>query len=100
LNDAAAAETRARKLLREGWAPGAAAAKLCALGVTDEVAWRTVKEAAGGAGEAALLKAALQRRLHGRSPRDERERAKHLRWLLSRGYSEEAAREAVGERDE
>jgi regulatory protein len=96
LDDGVAAESKARKLLRDGWAPGAVVAKLSALGVTDELARRAV----AGVDERSLLRAALQRRTRGRAPHDARERAKLLRWLLGRGYSEESAREAVGAKDE
>jgi regulatory protein len=99
LDDAAAAEDYARKLVGAGHAPASAVAKLCGRGVTEELARRAVAQASGGAGERALLRAALERRLGGRAAaqvRDARERARLARWLLARGYGEDVVREELG----
>ena len=86
MDDREVARARAQTLISKGNAPRLAARKLSRQGVTGEDARAAVDEAAGGAGEAELVARALQKRLRGRAPRDEKERQRIFRALLAKGH--------------
>ncbi len=91
LDDASFARARARGLASRGFGPRAVAFKLAGAGVGKEVAAGSIEEAYGDT-EVSLARAALERRLRGRSFRslEPKERDRLLRWLASRGFSARA----------
>ena len=86
MDDRELARVRAQSLLANGTAPRLAARRLSAQGVAAGDVHSAVAEAAGGASEAALVALALQKRLRGRAPRDEKERQRIFRALLAKGH--------------
>ena len=86
MDDLEVARGRARTLLARGEAPRLAARKLEAQGVAAADAQGAIDEAREGASEAELAARALQKRLRGRKPRDERERQRVFRALVARGH--------------
>jgi len=96
MDDREVARGRARSRIEQGDAPRLAARRLEAQGIAPEVASEAAREAAGGSGEEELAAAALRRRLRGRPPRDEREKRRLFRALLSKGHKPRTAAKALG----
>ncbi len=96
INDEETARVRARTRIGRGDAPRLAARKLAAQGVEQRVAAAAASEAAEGAGEDELAALALQKRLRGREPADEREKQRLLRALVAKGHRPSAAAKALG----
>ncbi len=86
MDDREVARGRARTLLARGEAPRQAARRLQAQGVAAADARGAVDEATEGASEAELVANALQKRLRGRAPRDQRERQRVFRALVAKGH--------------
>ena len=95
MDDREVALGRARTLLGRGEAPGLAARRLGAQGVSAPVARAAVAEVAGGAAEDELLARALRLRLRGRQPRDEGERRRLYRSLVAKGHRASAVARAL-----
>jgi regulatory protein len=102
LDDRAYALDRAAALLgSRKMAPAQVAAKLAAAGVAGRDADAAVEQARAGASELELARLALAKRrprVDESAPARERDRA--ARWLMSRGFTEEAARALLGLTDE
>jgi regulatory protein len=86
MDDAAVAGARARTLLEQGASLRLAQRKLQAQGVASLTARAAAAEAAEGTSERELVERALQKRLRGRPPRDEKERNRIFRALVSKGH--------------
>ncbi len=96
INDRETARTRARSRLDQGDAPRHVAKRLAAQGIDEPEARAAAVEAAEGVGEDELASRALQRRLRGRQPADEREKRRLLRALIAKGHRPSAAAKALG----
>jgi regulatory protein len=96
MDDREVARGRARNSLLRGEAPRRTARKLSAQGVRAEDARAAIDEARGEADDDELARRALQKRLKGREPKDDRERQKLLRALLAKGHRPGAAARALG----
>lgn len=96
MDDRETARARARTLIERGTGPRLAERKLAAQGIADQDARSAVDEAKGEAGEDELAARALQRRLRGRTPRDEKEKRRLLRALIAKGHRPGAAARALG----
>ena len=86
MDDREVARARARTRVLSGDAPRMAARRLEAQGVPGSIAQEAAREAAGEAGEEELAARALQRKLRGRAPRDDRERQRLFRALVAKGH--------------
>ena len=96
INDPETARARARSRVGRGDAPRLAVKKLVAQGVEQGDARAAAAEAAEGASEEELASRALERRLKGRQPADEREQRRLFRALVGKGHSPSAAAKALG----
>jgi len=96
INDRETARDRARSRVGRGEAPRLAAKKLVAQGVEQGDARAAATDAAEGASEEELASRALERRLKGRQPADEREQRRLFRALVGKGHSPSAAAKALG----
>jgi regulatory protein len=96
MDDREVARGRARTLIERGDAPRLAARRLVAQGIAPLDAQAAVAEASGEADDEELARKALQRRLRGRQPADEREKRRLLRALIAKGYKPGAAARALG----
>src|SRR5207248_4419154 len=86
MDDRETARGRARTLIERGTGPRLAERKLAGQGIADQDARSAVDEARGEAGEDELAARALERRLRGRTPRDEKEKRRLLRALIAKGH--------------
>lgn len=86
MDDREVARARARSRVLSGDAPRVAARRLEAQGIPGSIAEEAAREAAGEAGEEELAARALQRKLRGRTPRDDRERQRLFRALVAKGH--------------
>ena len=96
MDDREVARGRARTLIGRGDAPRLAARRLAAQGIAPQDAQAAVAEASGEADDQELARKALQRRLRGREPADEREKRRLLRALIAKGHKPGAAARALG----
>jgi regulatory protein len=96
MDDREVARGRARTLIERGDAPRLAARRLAAQGIAPQDAQAAVAEASGEADAEELARKALQRRLRGREPGDEREKRRLLRALIAKGYKPGPAARALG----
>src|SRR5689334_5390717 len=96
MDDREVARSRARNSLVRGEGPRLTAQRLSAQGVKPEVARAAIDEARGEADEDELARRAVQKRLKGREPRDDREKQRLLRSLIARGHQPGAAARALG----
>jgi regulatory protein len=96
MDDREVARGRARTLIGRGDAPRLAARRLAAQGIAPQDAKAAVAEASGEADDQELARKALQRRLRGREPADEREKRRLLRALIAKGHKPGAAARALG----
>lgn len=96
LDDREVARSRARALIGKGNAPRLLARKLAAQGIAPSEARAAAVEAAEGAGEDELAAQALQRRLRGRTPADDREKQRLFRQLVAKGHRPSAVARAIG----
>jgi SOS response regulatory protein OraA/RecX len=96
MDDAAVAEGRARTLFAAGVAPRLATRRLLSQGVAAPAAKAATEAAAEGADEAALVARAVEKALRGREPRDEKERHRLLRRLVSKGHRPSLVAKALG----
>ena len=95
MDDAAVASARARTLVGQGASPLLVRRKLRSQGVSSATASAAAEEAAEGKSERDLVDAALQKRLRGRPPRDEKERRRVFRALVSKGHRAALVAEAL-----
>ena len=95
LDDSEVARSRARTLLGRGTAPRLAARKLAAQGIAAAEARAAADEAAEGAGEEDLARAAVRRALRGRTP-DAADKQKLLRKLAARGHKPSVLAKILG----
>jgi regulatory protein len=97
LDDAAYAQARAETLLSRGrFGPAAAAARLAGEGVPEAMALAAIRAACGQRDERALARECLAARRLPLSPgAPAKERARAARFLLGRGFSEEAVRDLL-----
>jgi regulatory protein len=96
MDDREVVRERARSRALLGEAPRLTAQRLEAQGVSASLASEAVQEAAGGATEEELASRALQRRLRGRVPRDQREKQRLVRALVAKGHRPQIAARVVG----
>lgn len=96
MDDREVARGRARARALGGEAPRLISRRLEAQGIPAQEAAEAAREAAAGAGEEELASRALQRKLRGRSPRDDRERQKLLRALIAKGHRPQIAARVLG----
>lgn len=96
MDDAAVASARARTLLERGASPLLMRRRLLAQGVESATARAAAEEAAEGASERELVERALQKRLRGRAPRDDKERRRLFRALIGKGHRAALVAEALG----
>jgi regulatory protein len=96
INDRETARARARSRVGRGEAPRLAAKKLVAQGVEEGDARAAATDAADGASPEELASRAVERRLKGRQPADEREQRRLFRALVARGHDPSAAAKALG----
>jgi regulatory protein len=96
MDDREVARGRARTLIERGDAPRLAARRLVAQGIAPLDAQAAVAEASGEADDEELARKALQRRLRGRQPADEREKRRLLRALIAKGHKPGPAARALG----
>jgi regulatory protein len=96
INDGETARARARSRVSQGEAPRLAVKKLVAQGVEEGDARAAAADAAEGASAEELASRALERRLKGRQPADEREKRRLLRALIAKGHPPSAAAKALG----
>jgi regulatory protein len=99
MDDAAVASGRARTLLSQGAAPRLVQQRLLAQGVEAAVARQAAEEAAEGQGERELLEKALERRMRGRAPRDDKERRRLFRALVGKGHRPSLVARVLGLND-
>ena len=96
MDDRETARTRARSMIERGEGARLAVRRLSAQGIGEGDAQAAVAEAKGEAGDDELARRALQKRLKGRKPKDDRERRKLLRALIAKGHRPGAAAKALG----
>src|SRR5438128_2548279 len=96
MDDREVARFRARRSIERGDGVRLAARRLSAQGVTEADAKAAVAEAKGEADDDELALRALQQRLKGRKPKDDREKQKLLRALIAKGHRPGAAARALG----
>ena len=96
MDDREVARFRAKRSIDRGDGARLAAKKLAAQGVSRADALAAVEEATGEATEDELAARALEKKLKGRKPKDDRERQKLLRALLAKGHRPGAAARALG----
>ena len=87
---------RSATRIGQGDAPRLVAKKLLAQGIADPDARAAAAEAAEGAKDEELAARALERRLRGRKPADEREKQRLFRALVAKGHPPPAAAKALG----
>ena len=95
MDDRELARSRARTLIERGEGPRLALRRLESQGIAPEDAQAAVAEAKGEATDEALARAALRRRLRGRTPRDAAEQRRLLRWLIAKGHRPATAAKAL-----
>jgi regulatory protein len=95
MDDAAVASARARTLLEQGAAPLLVRRRLRAQGVSSGTARAAAEQAAEGASERELLERALEKKLRGRAPRDDKERRRLFRALIGKGHRAVLVAEAL-----
>ena len=96
MDDREVARFRAHRSIERGDGARLAARRLSAQGVTEADAQAAVAEARGEADDDELAVRAVQQRLKGRKPKDEREKQKLLRALIAKGHRPGAAAKALG----
>jgi SOS response regulatory protein OraA/RecX len=96
INDRETARVRARTRVAQGEAPRLVVRKLLAQGVEECDARAAAVEATEGAAEEELASKALERRLHGRKPADQREKQRLFRGLVAKGHRPSAAAKVLG----
>jgi regulatory protein len=96
MDDREVAATRAKTSIDRGEAPRMALRRLERQGVTGEVARAAAVEARGGQSDDELAARALQRKLRGRAPANEREKRRLVRALIAKGHRPGAAARAAG----
>ena len=96
MDDRETARDRARSMIGRGEGARLAVKRLSAQGIVEADAREAVQEAKGDAGDDELARRALQRRLKGRAPKDDRERRRLLRALIAKGHRPQAAAKALG----
>lgn len=96
MDDREVARARARTLVERGAGPRLLRRRLGAQGIPHEDVEAAVAEAKGEASDDELAARALQRRLKGRPPRDEKEKRRLLRALIAKGHRPGAAARALG----
>jgi len=96
MDDREVARFRARRSIERGDGARLAERRLGAQGIAPAEVRAAVEEAKGEADDDELALRALQRRLKGRKPKDEREKQKLLRALIAKGHRPGAAARALG----
>ena len=96
MDDREVARFRARRSIERGDGARLAERRLAAQGIAPAEVRAAVEEAKGEADDDELALRALQRRLKGRKPKDEREKQKLLRALIAKGHRPGAAARALG----
>ena len=96
LNDRETARDRARSMIARGDGGRLALRRLAAQGIAKGDAQDAVTEAKGDAGDDELAVRALQKKLKGRQPKDDREKRRLLRALIAKGHRPLAAAKALG----
>jgi regulatory protein len=96
MDDREVARFRARRSIDRGDGVRLVARRLSAQGVTEADARAAVAEARGEADDDELALRAVQRRLKGRKPKDDREKQRLLRSLIAKGHRPAAAAKALG----
>ena len=96
MDDREVARFRARRSIERGDGARLAERRLEAQGIAPAEVRAAVEEAKGEADDDELALRALQRRLKGRKPKDEREKQKLLRALIAKGHRPGAAARALG----
>ena len=96
MDDREVARFRARRSIELGDGARLAERRLAAQGIAPAEVRAAVEEAKGEADDDELALRALQRRLKGRKPKDEREKQKLLRALIAKGHRPGAAARALG----
>jgi len=96
MDDREVARFRARRSIERGDGARLAERRLAAQGIAPAEVRAAVEEAKGEADDDELALRALQRRLKGRKPKDEREKQKFLRALIAKGHRPGAAARALG----
>ena len=95
IDDPATAAARAKRFLGRGESPLRVQQRLRSQGVTGQDAKAAATEAAAGQGPEALARKALEARLRGRQVKDQKDRERLVRWLVSKGHRLSAAAQAV-----
>lgn len=95
MDDAQVAAARARTLLGQGASPRFVQQRLRMQGVAGETAKAATTEAGEGITERQLIERALDKKLRGRVPRDEKERARLYRALAGKGHRPSLVAEAL-----
>ena len=96
MDDREVARFRARRSIERGDGARLAERRLAAQGIAPAEVRAAVEEAKGEVDDDELALRALQRRLKGRKPKDEREKQKLLRALIAKGHRPGAAARALG----
>ena len=96
MDDREVARFRARRSIERGDGARLTERRLAAQGIAPAEVRAAVEEAKGEADDDELALRALQRRLKGRKPKDEREKQKLLRALIAKGHRPGAAARALG----
>ena len=95
IDDPATANARAKRFIGRGESPLRVQQRLRSQGVTGQDAKAAATEAAGGQSPESLARKALEARLRGRPLKDQKDRERLLRWLVSKGHRHSAAAQAV-----
>ena len=95
MDDAAVATARARTLLGRGNSQRFVQQKLRQQGVTGTTAKAAADDAGEGVTELQLVQRALEKKLRGRAPRDDKERQRIFRSLASKGHRPALVAEAL-----
>jgi regulatory protein len=95
IDDPATAAARAKRFIGRGESPLRVQQRLRSQGVTGQDAKAAATEAAAGQTPEALARQALEQRLRGRQVKDQKDRERLLRWLVSKGHRPSAAAQAV-----
>ena len=95
IDDPATAAARAKRFIGRGESPLRVQQRLRSQGVNGQDAKAAATEAAAGQSPEALARQALAARLRGRPVKDQKDRERLLRWLVSKGHRPSAAAQAV-----
>ncbi len=96
LDDRETARFRAHSMVRRGDGPRKIAQRLAGQGVPQPDAAAAVQEAKAEKTDDELAREALEKKLKGRKPKDDREKQKLLRSLIAKGHRPGAAARALG----